>query len=382
MIMRVLITLSIIFIIHFTSNNGSSNAYKTLSEKSFQLLANSSSSSIFTDFLPSLLIPRVSGTENNTKVNSFIVNKFTELKWHVETDEFTDNTPYGQMNFSNIIVTKDIKATKRLVFSAHFDSKYFADGGFIGATDSAVPCAILMDLAYSLDKYLDNRKQDETTLQIIFFDGEEAFKYWTHNDSLYGSRHLAAKWEDTYIIDVESPQNKGKNMLSGIDVFILLDLLGASRPTIKNYFTTTSWMFGQLIQIESRLTTNNLIKLPGSVTSSSKDGKVEIKEDNSIDDTLEDHESYFNQYSMNTYQAHIADDHIPFLMRGVPVLHIIPSPFPMVWHELSDDADAIDPVVVYNWNNIFKIFTAEYLNMDANIYNAKDHDELKKSTNN
>ncbi|CAI2184186.1 3923_t:CDS:2 [Funneliformis geosporum] len=355
--MRVFI-LSIILIIHFTSNN-SSNAYKTLSEKSFQLLANTSSSSLFTDFLPSLLIPRVPGTENNTKVNSFIVNKFTELKWHVETDDFTDNTPYGQINFSNIIVTKDIKATKRLVFAAHFDSKYFDHQEFVGATDSAVPCAMLMELAYSLDKYLDKRKQEDATLQIIFFDGEEAFKYWTHDDSIYGSRHLAAKWEDTYIIDIESPQNKGKNMLSGIDVLILLDLLGASRPTLNNYFTTTSWMFSQLIQIESRLTTNNLIKLPGSVTSSSKDGKFEIKENN-IDDSLEDHESYFNQYSMNTYQPHIEDDHIPFLMRGVPVLHIIPSPFPIVWHQLS----------------------VKYLDMDANILKANNHDELKKSPDN
>lgn len=32
------------------------------------------------------------------------------------------------------------------------------------------------------------------TLQFIFFDGEEAFKKWSRTDSLYGSRHLAAKW--------------------------------------------------------------------------------------------------------------------------------------------------------------------------------------------
>lgn len=35
--------------------------------------------------------------------------------------------------------------------------------------------------------------KSELTLQYIFFDGEEAFEQWTDTDSLYGSRHLAAK---------------------------------------------------------------------------------------------------------------------------------------------------------------------------------------------
>jgi len=135
-------------------------------------------------------------------------------------------------------------------------------------------------------------------------------------------------------MDMESPQNKGKNMLNGIEVLILLDLLGASDPFISNYFTTTSWMFDQLIQIESRLSKNNLIKLPGSLSSDSNGGKIEIKENN-LEDNLENHQSYFNQYSTSTYQSHIEDDHIPFLKRGVPVLHIIPAPFPTVWHKLS-----------------------------------------------
>lgn len=34
-------------------------------------------------------------------------------------------------------------------------------------------------------------------LMLIFFDGEEAFENWSVTDSLYGSRHLARKWELT-----------------------------------------------------------------------------------------------------------------------------------------------------------------------------------------
>jgi len=38
-----------------------------------------------------------------------------------------------------------------------------------------------------------------TSLQLIFFDGEEAFVDWTETDSLYGARHLAAQMEKTSI---------------------------------------------------------------------------------------------------------------------------------------------------------------------------------------
>lgn len=32
---------------------------------------------------------------------------------------------------------------------------------------------------------------------MVFFDGEEAFVEWNESDSLYGSRHLASKMENT-----------------------------------------------------------------------------------------------------------------------------------------------------------------------------------------
>lgn len=60
---------------------------------------------------------------------------------------------------------------------------------------------MMLDLAEALNPLLDDRKQrlleqqeeeDEdlvdTTLQLVFFDGEEAFKEWTDADSVYGAR--------------------------------------------------------------------------------------------------------------------------------------------------------------------------------------------------
>lgn len=71
---------------------------------------------------------------------------------------------------------------------------------FVGATDSAMPCAMMLDLAEILDPLLNSRLErlengleddediSETTLQLVFFDGEEAFKDWTATDSIYGAR--------------------------------------------------------------------------------------------------------------------------------------------------------------------------------------------------
>lgn len=59
---------------------------------------------------------------------------------------------------------------------------------------------MMLDLAEALNPLLDDREQrlldgqdddddlSDTTLQLIFFDGEEAFKEWTDTDSIYGAR--------------------------------------------------------------------------------------------------------------------------------------------------------------------------------------------------
>lgn len=47
----------------------------------------------------------------------------------------------------------------------------------------------------------------------------------------------------------------------------------------------------------------------------------------------------------------------------VDVLHIIPSPFPHVWHTANDDMSALDFNTIENLNKIMRVFVAEYLHM-------------------
>jgi len=75
----------------------------------------------------------------------------TQLGWHVWDDTFVDNTPYGPKTFTNIVAVQNASARHWLTLACHHDSKYFAEFEFIGATDSAVPCALMIDLARHLN---------------------------------------------------------------------------------------------------------------------------------------------------------------------------------------------------------------------------------------
>lgn len=161
--------------------------------------------------LAPILIPRVSGTDGNFKTQKHFVDFFEanlpdwELTWQNSTSK-TPATGDKDVPFSNLIFRRDPPWAQkgdvgRLTLVAHFDSKY-TPTGFIGAIDSAAPCAMLMHVARSIEDALkarwDKMQRDgdhEDALeaaegvQIVFLDGEEAFVQWTDTDSLYGARY-------------------------------------------------------------------------------------------------------------------------------------------------------------------------------------------------
>lgn len=351
------------------------------------------------DLLKPFLVERQVDTPTHHEVQDFLVSHFSKLGWTMERDNFIDSTPFGKKNFTNYIFTKNPKAKNRIVLAAHYDSKYFEDSEFIGATDSAAPCAMLLDIAEALNDDLDQQlnllkfvsfddiqnfgKEDKkveeskmakknyrradtttsssssqeeeeerlknmTTLQLIFFDGEEAFSNWTDTDSTYGARHLANKWKNEKV-KVSSGDGKTvteKNMLETIKVFVLLDLLGAPRPLFNNYYVQTEDYFNALAQAES-LVQNHL----SSASSSTQ------------------RFSYFKKSHgrINTNRLFIDDDHKPFLKQNVPILHLIPYPFPSVWHKPDDSADALDEATIADLTLIIKIFVAEQLKLNYKL---------------
>ena len=67
----------------------------------------------------------------------------------------------------------------------------------------------------------------------------------------------------------------------------------------------------------------------------------------------------------------VEDDHVPFMNRGVDILHIIPSPFPSVWHTMADTGGNLDIPTVDDWAKIVTAFTAEWMELDGMMPKVK-----------
>lgn len=310
----------------------------------------------FNETLHSICVPRVVGTPGHERVKDFIVAELTALGMSVELDTFSVRAPIvGKQRFTNVIGRLNPRADRFLTLACHYDSKYFAPQSgaeaFVGATDSAVPCAMMLNAVRTLRGPLSERPAGgvaaDVSLMLIFFDGEEAFDQWTDTDSLYGSRHLVGRLPD----------------IERIDALVLLDLIGAPTTTIPNYFAATLPLFQRLVGIERALF---------------REGQM-----------------VGNRYmfrAQNSRQS-IADDHLPFLDQGesgriclfdqiyeidlscihpgVPIVHLISNPFPAQWHTIDDDIAHLDGGVMANFNKILRCFTFEYLTASQSTVNFR-----------
>ena len=72
-----------------------------------------------------------------------IVKQMRSSGWSVDLHEFRDKTPFGVKTFTNVIATLNPDAPRRMVIACHYDSK-IDPPGFLAATDSAVPCAMIL----------------------------------------------------------------------------------------------------------------------------------------------------------------------------------------------------------------------------------------------
>lgn len=363
---RIVATLLWVAIVHVSALNDTALEKVLAPDMSPWLDINSNQS-----LLSRILTPRVSGTPEIVKVREMLAQPFRKAKdkygnpkWHIEIAPFEARTPLGVRTFANVVLTRDPNAARKLVLAAHYDSKYFPPGsleeGFVGATDSAFPCAMLVDVAMALDAQLDaytaNRTMarksylpahEDVTLQIVFFDGEEAMYQWSSTDSIYGARHLASQWLHAWDVPAWTLSHAEPRHITGnhapirrihsINHFVLLDLLGSPNTSVPYYFGNTRHLHSKFYDIEERLLTRKSLWPDGA--------------------------AYERLFRDQRGPSGIGDDHVPFLQQGVPILHMIPYPFPSVWHTKGDNKSALDQATLYAWTRILRIFTAEYLGL-------------------
>lgn len=86
--------------------------------------------------------------------------------WAVELDEFEAFTPKGVINMTNVVATLNPMANRYIVVACHYDSKLM-DFYFVGATDSAVPCSMMIYMAESLNQRLEAFKNTVSLYKTI-----------------------------------------------------------------------------------------------------------------------------------------------------------------------------------------------------------------------
>ncbi|OAA40656.1 Peptidase M28 [Metarhizium rileyi] len=307
--------------------------------------------------LAPILIPRVPGSEGSYKVQKHFLDFFesTLPAWELSWQNSTSKTPLSDnrdVPFSNLIFRRDPPGAhpgdvSRLTLVAHFDTLVKPEG-FVGAIDSAAPCAMLMHVARSIDAALTKKWGDEADdggleerqgVQILLLDGEEAFLHWSATDSLYGARSLAQEWENTF----HAALSTYRTPLDSISLFVLLDLLGSRDPSIPSYFLPTHWTYRNMASLEKRMRALGLLE--------SKPKNPFLWDS---DKQTEDFRRYM-----------IEDDHIPFMQRGVDVLHLIPDHFPSVWHTIEDDGEHLDMPTTRDWARIVTAFVVEFMQLSG-----------------
>ncbi len=138
---------------------------------------------------------RPSGSPALERTREYLVSRLQAVGWTVERQTFTDLTPRGPVEFTNLIARfkGDDAATPRAILCTHYDTKVFDDFRFVGANDGGSGTGALLEAALVLAMEPDLAR----CFELVFFDGEEAVGEWTLTDSLYGSRHYAKTLRET-----------------------------------------------------------------------------------------------------------------------------------------------------------------------------------------
>lgn len=210
------------------------------------------------------------GSPGHAAAEQFIQQHFAPeaAKGNFEVDTFSASTPAGLLPMTNLIAKFPGKRPGIIVIASHYETNYpLRDLNFVGANDGGSTTGLLIELG----SYLRAHPPEGYSVWLVFDDGEEAVRSWSSSDSLYGTRHLAAKWA----------QN---GTLAQIKAFLVADMIGDKDLNIDRDANSTPWLL-------------DLLRTAAKNTG---------------------HAAYVFRNATT-----VEDDHLPFKQRGVPVLDII-----------------------------------------------------------
>ncbi|MEY2601758.1 MAG: hypothetical protein QOJ36_1077 [Verrucomicrobiota bacterium] len=232
--------------------------------------------------------PRPPESNAIEKSRAYIKQELKSSGWNVTEQAFTDNTPRGQVRFVNLIARfgTATKANNLFLLCSHYDTKIFDTFRFVGANDGGSSTGLLLELA----RVLAQQPRLAEKIELVFFDGEEAFENFSDTDGIYGSRHFAHEL---------AQGGSAKSFRGGI----LFDMIGdrSLKVTIP----------------------------PNSPPNISRDLFASAEALNV--------RSYFTYYDQD-----VTDDHTPLNAIGIPVIDLIDFRF-SYWHTADDTMDKLSP---------------------------------------
>ncbi|HET9856395.1 MAG TPA: M28 family peptidase [Chthoniobacterales bacterium] len=232
--------------------------------------------------------PRPSGSEAIEKSRVYIKEQLKASGWNVTEQPFADATPRGQVRFVNLIARfgAATKANDLFLLCSHYDTKIFDTFRFVGANDGGSSTGLLLELA----RVLGQQPRLAEKIELVFFDGEEAFENFSNTDGIYGSRHFAQELMQ---------DGSAKSFRGGI----LFDMVGDQ-------------------SLDITLPPNSPPKITRDIFASADALKLR----NSF--------TYFDQ--------DITDDHTPLNAVGIPVIDLIDFHYPP-WHTAEDTMNKLSP---------------------------------------
>jgi glutaminyl-peptide cyclotransferase len=133
--------------------------------------------------------PRPSGSEAIEKSRHYIEDQLSRSGWQVKRQAFTDDTPRGKVQFVNLIAQfpRQGNAAPLFLLCSHYDTKTFDAIKFVGANDAGSSTGLVLELA----RVIGQHPNLAAKIELVFFDGEEAYDHFSETDGLYGSRYFA-----------------------------------------------------------------------------------------------------------------------------------------------------------------------------------------------
>ena len=123
--------------------------------------------------------PRPAGSDAIVTTRNYIVSELEKAGLKPQLDEFDARTPRGFRHMVNIRATRAGAKPSLIAITGHYDTKFFDNLRFVGASDGGSSAAWLLEFARSTAGL-----KLQNTLEFVFFDGEEAVVEWTDDDSV------------------------------------------------------------------------------------------------------------------------------------------------------------------------------------------------------